>query len=87
MSMTLGSQAPTGGLRVKGRSPLAWALRRAAIGVVILAVTIGGAAWLFNASIEPEADVTSDAQAVVRKATAVVATPAQAAGKSASAAQ
>ena len=33
---------------------LAWALRRAALGVLILAVTVGAVAWLFNASIEPD---------------------------------
>lgn len=33
---------------------LGWALRRAALGVLILAVTVGTAAWLFNAGIESD---------------------------------
>jgi hypothetical protein len=33
---------------------LGWALRRAALGVLILAVTVGTVAWLFNAGIEPD---------------------------------
>ena len=31
-----------------------WALRRAALGVLILAVAVALGAWLFNASIESE---------------------------------
>jgi hypothetical protein len=33
---------------------LGWALRRAALGLLILSVTIAAVAWLFNAGIEPE---------------------------------
>jgi hypothetical protein len=33
---------------------LGWALRRAALGVLILAVAVGTVAWLFNAGIEPD---------------------------------
>lgn len=34
---------------------LGWALRRAALGLLILLVAVALGAWLFNASIEPEA--------------------------------
>jgi len=38
---------------------LAWALKRALIGMLIFLVVIGGAAWLLYATIEPEsADAT-----------------------------
>jgi hypothetical protein len=33
---------------------LGWALRRAALGLFILLVTVSMVAWLFNASIEPD---------------------------------
>jgi hypothetical protein len=33
---------------------LGWALRRAALGVLILAVAVALGAWLFNASIEAD---------------------------------
>ena len=46
------------GLSVEAeRQPIAtlgWALRRAALGVLILAAAVALGAWLFNASIEPE---------------------------------
>jgi hypothetical protein len=34
---------------------LGWALRRAALGLLILLVGVGAVAWLLNASIEPDA--------------------------------
>lgn len=40
---------------------LGWALRRAALGVLILVVTVGAVAWLLNASIEPDAATTAPA--------------------------
>jgi hypothetical protein len=33
---------------------LGWALRRTALGVLILVVAVGAVAWLFNAGIEPD---------------------------------
>jgi hypothetical protein len=33
---------------------LGWALKRAVLGIVILAVAMGGVAWLTYASIDPE---------------------------------
>ncbi len=40
------------------RAPtLGWALRRALLGIFILAVSVAGAACLFYASIDPEDDV------------------------------
>jgi hypothetical protein len=33
---------------------LGWALRRAALGLIILLVTAGAVAWLLDASIEPD---------------------------------
>ncbi len=84
---TVSSQAPSAALRVKGRSPLEWAMRRASIGLAILVVTIAGAAWLLYAAIEPDADGNADAQAALRKGAAVVATPANAATEPASSAR
>jgi len=40
---------------------LGWALRRAALGVLILVVTVGAVAWLLNASIEPDGATTTPA--------------------------
>ena len=40
---------------------LGWALRRAALGVLILAVTVSAVAWLFNASIEPDGPASGPA--------------------------
>jgi hypothetical protein len=42
---------------------LAWALKRALLGTLILLVTIAGAAWLLYAAIEPE---TADAAQSLR---------------------
>ncbi|MEW5962064.1 MAG: hypothetical protein AB1749_00730 [Pseudomonadota bacterium] len=39
---------------------LAWALKRALIGTLILLVTIGSAAWLLYAAIEPESADASE---------------------------
>lgn len=36
------------------RLTLGWALRRAALGLLIMIVGCGGAAWLLYASIEPD---------------------------------
>ena len=33
---------------------LGWALRRAALGLLILLLAVAAVAWLFNASIDPE---------------------------------
>jgi hypothetical protein len=55
-----GMSTTTTPLRVEGehvvavRVPtLGWALRRTLLAIVILTFSIAGAAWLFNASIEP----------------------------------
>jgi hypothetical protein len=37
---------------------LGWALRRAALGLLILFTVAGLGAWLFHASIEPDASAT-----------------------------
>ena len=74
MSMTNSSQAASGGVRVKGYSPWVWALRRTIIGIVILTVTIGAAAWLLNAAIDQDAEASTEAQAALRKTT-VLETP------------
>ena len=54
-------------LRVKGRSPWVWALRRALLGITILVVSIGGAAWLLYAAIDPDAEAGTEARAALRK--------------------
>lgn len=36
------------------RLTLGWALRRAALGLLIMVIGCGGAAWLLYASIEPD---------------------------------
>lgn len=63
MASTVGSRSANGDVRVNGHSPWVWALRRAAMGVMILAVTIGVAAWLLYAAIDPDMDASSDARA------------------------
>ena len=78
MSTSTASQPAGGGVRVKGHSPWVWALRRTAYGLVILVVTIAGAAWLFNAAIDSEGEGTA-----TKAHAAATKTP----GKSAAAAQ
>lgn len=56
-------------LRVNGQSPLGWALRRALLGLAILAVSIGGAAWLLYAAIDPDVEAGAEARAALRKST------------------
>lgn len=55
------------------RSMLAWALRRAAIGLVILLTAIGAFAWLLHSSIEADdeavAVVTPTSDATLLRAT------------------
>jgi hypothetical protein len=51
--MTNTQKAASGG-PVPRRSVLAWALQRAAIGLLILILAVGGFAWLLHASIEAE---------------------------------
>lgn len=69
MSSTFGSQpASEKVLLVNGRSPWSWALRRALAGVAILAVSIGGAAWLLYATIDQDAEASTEARAL-RKTT------------------
>lgn len=72
MATTLGSRSAGGDIRVNGQAPWVWALRRAAIGVVILAVTIGAAAWLLYSAIDPDSDASPDARASLDAAPAVV---------------
>ena len=69
MSTTFGSHpASWKTLLVNGRSPWVWALRRTAAGILILAVTVGGAAWLLYATIDQEAEASTEARAL-RKTT------------------
>ncbi len=75
MSSTFGSQPANGkSLLVNGRSPWVWALRRAVAGILILVVTVGGAAWLLYATIDQEAEASTEARAL-RKT--VIETPAR----------
>lgn len=75
MSSTFGSQpANQRVLLVNGRSPWAWAARRAIAGILILAVTVGGAAWLLYATIDQEAEASTEARQL-RKTT--IETPAK----------
>ncbi len=69
MSTTLGSQSASGGVRVNGHSPWVWALRRTALGILILTVTIGAAAWLMYAGIDPAAEASNEARAALRNTT------------------
>jgi hypothetical protein len=41
---------------------LGWALRRAALGLLILFTVAGLGAWLFHASIEPDASSTAHSE-------------------------
>lgn len=38
-------------------SLVAWAVRRALLGMLILTIAVGGAAWLLHASIDPATEV------------------------------
>lgn len=53
---------------------LAWALKRALLGIVIITVAMGGVAWLTYASTEPDGDITGPAKSakVPRAAPTVV---------------
>ena len=52
---------------------LAWALKRALIGMLILVVAVGGAAWLLYATIEPESADASEGARSEDQAAQVVA--------------
>lgn len=67
MTTTLISRPASGGVRVKGLSPWVWALRRTLMGLAILAITVGGAAWLLYAAIDPDIDANADARASLAK--------------------
>lgn len=71
MPMTMSSQPVTGGVRVNGRSPWVWALHRALMGIAILAISIGGAAWLLYAAIDPDVEASGEAAATLRNTTIV----------------
>ncbi len=54
------------------RFGLAWALKRALLGLTILAVMFGGGAWLLNATIEPDRADASEAAASLSAPPAIV---------------
>ena len=39
------------------RSMAAWAVRQTLLGLLILAIAVGGSAWLLHASIDPAAEL------------------------------
>ncbi len=39
---------------------IGWALKRALIGICILAVSVGGIAWLLHATIDPNLDARAE---------------------------
>lgn len=45
---------------LRHRSPGAWALRQALLGITILAVVVSAGAWLLHASIDPAAELPSE---------------------------
>ncbi len=49
--MTISGEYEAGAYR---RLTLGWALKRTILGIVILTVVIGGAAWLTYATIDPD---------------------------------
>lgn len=57
-----------------GSLSLGWALKRAALGLLIMAIGCGGAAWLLYASIEPD---QADAAVFSSQATLEVSQPAK----------
>ena len=71
MSTVSGSPLASGSVRVNGYSPWVWALRRTMLGVVILAVSIGGAAWLLYEAIDPVAEADIAVGAALRTTTIV----------------
>jgi hypothetical protein len=52
--MTTAPPVASGDAAMPRRSLLAWALRRALIGILIFVTAIGAFAWLFHSSIEAE---------------------------------
>jgi hypothetical protein len=57
----------------KQRSNLGWALRRALLAIVILAVCVSGAAWLMHNSIDPVQEAqAADGEPAMRKITQTV---------------
>jgi hypothetical protein len=52
--MTTAPPVASGDTAMPRRSLLAWALRRALIGVLIFVTAIGAFAWLFHSSIDVE---------------------------------
>ena len=52
--MTTAPPVASGDAAMPRRSLLAWALRRALIGVLIFVTAIGAFAWLFHSSIDSE---------------------------------
>jgi hypothetical protein len=62
MSTTSTSQPASGGVRVNGHSPWVWALQRTAMGILIMAVVIGGTAWLMSAAIDLDRAATAGTQ-------------------------
>lgn len=45
------------------RSMAAWAVRQTLLGLLILAIAVGGSAWLLHASIDPAAELPTAATA------------------------
>ena len=41
---------------------MAWVVRRAAIGIIVLVGFVAGGAWLLHASIDPSADAASQSE-------------------------
>lgn len=58
MTNTMGSPGASLGARPQ-IATLGWALRRAALGLLILSITTGVVAWLFYASIDPNESTAS----------------------------
>jgi len=48
---------------------LTWAVRRALLGILILAVVVSGAAWLLYASLDQEAEASGDTRAAASMST------------------
>lgn len=58
--MTTTTPATEINLGLRHRSPAAWAIRQAIVGIAILAVVVSAGAWLLHSSIDPAADLPAE---------------------------
>ncbi|PPD31189.1 MAG: hypothetical protein CTY20_00080 [Hyphomicrobium sp.] len=58
--MTTTTPATEINLGLRHRSPAAWVVRQAIVGIAILAVVVSASAWLLHSSIDPAAELPAE---------------------------